>query len=216
MVGGRGIPVENTALAPLAALLASLHVRTAVAARVWRRIAAVAVLLGIALPGRASRHRSTRSPAVGRWRSRSCAAATAVIGASAWSWRADVAGAPLCMPVESTVARAAAVVVGSAAGWMLVVVGSSAVASLWLGTRDPAGAIQGRLLGRLVAPVGLAVVLGVVGFGLRRGQRWTSLLAHVGVLVFALGVVGSLGDPPCRRDRPFLVNPSTSVDERWS
>jgi cytochrome c-type biogenesis protein NrfE len=73
-----------------------------------------------------------------------------------------------------------------------VVVVAAGVAASWLGTRDPAGAIDGQLLGSTTAPAGIAVLVALIVAGFRRRHRAAALLAHAGVVVFALGVVGSL------------------------
>ena len=189
-------PVENTALAPLVALLASLHATTGQVATTWRRVAAVAVLAGIALtrsglPDSVHAFSSGAGLAATFAVAACLAAAATVVAARRDPLRVDAAPAgPAVAPLGPR--RIAGVVVGWGAGWVLVVVGSAGIAAAVLGAQDPPAAVDGAALGRLVAPVGIALAIGVILWGFRRGARWSSLAAHGGAVVFAVGVAGSL------------------------
>ena len=79
-----------------------------------------------------------------------------------------------------------------AAGWILVVLTAAASTSVWLGTRNPPASITGERIGWFAAPAGLAVLFGVICFGVRRWIRPPVLLAHLGVIVFCVGVIASM------------------------
>jgi cytochrome c biogenesis factor len=185
-------PVENTALAPMVCLFAALHARSETVATRWRLSAAACVLAGIAMT-RSGLPMSVHAFAPSGW--------VAVVFAFAavfvlfhlvrtwWTSHVDVV-APARPRVHP--AAVAEVVTAVCAGWIVVVVVAAGVAASWLGTRDPVGAIDGRLLGTLTAPVGIAALAALLLAGFRRHQRAVSLMAHTGVVVFAIGVVGSL------------------------
>jgi len=185
-------PVENTALAPLVALLASLHATTAAARATWRRVAAVAVLAGIALT------RSGLPDSVHAFSSGAPLAAVfglAALGAAVTTVRAAIPAKRDASVLRTQHARiterVGGVVTGLGAGWVFVVVGAAGIAAVVLGAQDPPAAVDGRALGRLVAPVGAAAVLGLVAVGFRRRHPWPPLVAHAGALVLAVGVAGS-------------------------
>ncbi|MEZ5311278.1 MAG: cytochrome c biogenesis protein CcsA [Microthrixaceae bacterium] len=79
-----------------------------------------------------------------------------------------------------------------AAGWVLVVLGAAACTSVWLGTRNPPASITGERIGWFAAPAGLVVFVGIICFGIRRCIRPPVLLAHLGVIVFGVGVIASM------------------------
>lgn len=212
-------PVENTALAPMVCLFAALHSRTRQVAQRWRLGAAALVLAGIAMT-RSGLPISVHAFAPSGWVAVVFAAGTGlVLFHLARSWRITQDTPASSDQTESereteaqvgaeTEAEAAAtgrqprrrwapaaiaeVVTGSAAAWIVVVVVSAGIAASWLGTRDPAGAVDGRLLGPITAPVGVVALCALVVAGFRRRHRAAALLAHVGVVIFAVGVVGSL------------------------
>lgn len=179
-------PVENTALAPLVALIASLHARSVAAAVRWRRIAAAAVLAGIAVT------RSGLPSSVHAFASGGAIAPLFAAAATAVAISAALPRRPTGSELGWSPRRVAAAATSLSAGWILIVVGSAAAAAMWLGSREPVGAVDGAKLGSLLAPAGVAVLVGVLVYGLRRRQSAWSLLAHLGVVVFALGVIGSL------------------------
>ena len=83
-----------------------------------------------------------------------------------------------------------------------MVTGELAAMSLgagWLGA-GPSGANAGRvaldggLVGRLMIPAGMTLLVGLMAYGWRAPRRVGMVLAHVGVVVFAVGVIASLGD----------------------
>lgn len=214
-------PVENTALAPMVCLFAALHARTRQVAQRWRLGAAALVLAGIAMT-RSGLPISVHAFAPSGWVAVVFAAGTGlVLFHLARSWRATE-GAPAATDRTESEGNAEAeteteaeaeaeaqaagqrprlrwspaaiaeLVTGSAAVWVVVVVVSAGIAASWLGTRDPAGAVDGRLLGPITAPVGVVVLCALVVAGFRQRHRAAALLAHAGVVIFAVGVVGSL------------------------
>lgn len=211
-------PVENTALAPLAALIASLHASSVVARRRWVQAAAGLVLLGVAaarsgLASSVHAFASNAGPAVFIG-----LAGVAVLGLTLRAVLSDTEtgvanrarGHGSTPGFEHEVApgdlarRQVGMIVGAAAMWvvMVVVTGELAAMSLgagWLGA-GPSGANAGRvaldggLVGRLMIPAGMTLLVGLMAYGWRAPRRVGMVLAHVGVVVFAVGVIASLGD----------------------
>ncbi|MGB3410678.1 MAG: cytochrome c biogenesis protein CcsA [Microthrixaceae bacterium] len=245
-------PVENTALAPLIALIASLHARRRTTAIRWRRIAAAAVLAGIAVT-RSGLPSSVHAFASGGGIAPLFAIAAAVTALSALLPRRGTTTEPTSLieaatttaPIKSTEPdsptkragwkvpprraisqtprRLGAQITSLGAAWTLIVIGSGALAAMWLGTRTPIGSVDGKTLGTLLVPVGIALLVGVVALGFRRRQKITSMLAHLGVVLFSIGVIGSLfgssDTSAVRVDQPSMINGSqvtligSSVDE---
>lgn len=208
-------PVENTALAPLVALLASLHATGDRAAATWRRVATVAVLAGIALTRSGlpdSVHAFSSGAAVAALFALAALVAAASTAAAARHGRAAPAGR-----APSRRARWAERLLGWGVGWVLVVVAAGGIAAAVLGVREPPAAVDGAALARLVAPVGVLLALGVLVLGFRRGDRWATFVAHAGAVVFAAGVVGSVGSSTGRAvlqvGTPAQVDGSTVVVE---
>lgn len=208
-------PVENTALAPLIALIASLHARRRTAAIRWQRIAAAAVLAGIAVT-RSGLPSSVHAFASGGGIAPLFAVAAVVMTLSALLPRRSNSTEPTSPtgstnatdprePTEAATAterarravgqtprRLGAQITSLGAAWTLIVIGSGALAAMWLGTRTPIGSVDGRTLGTLLVPVGAALLVGVMALGFRPLQKITSMLAHLGVVLFSVGVIGSL------------------------
>ncbi|HTN99348.1 MAG TPA: cytochrome c biogenesis protein CcsA, partial [Microthrixaceae bacterium] len=214
-------PVENTALAPLLALIASLHMRSSINSLRWNRIAAAAVFAGIAVT-RSGLPSSVHAFASGGGVAPLFAVAAAMVAASAAFVRNDPAAANSSPGKWSPRVLGERVTAG-AAGWTLIVIGSGSLTAMWLGTRTPVGTIDGKILGTLFIPVGVSILTGVIGFGFRRRQKPTSMLAHLGVVLFGVGVIGSLlgtsETSNVRFGQPTIINDSqitllgTTVDE---
>jgi len=83
-------------------------------------------------------------------------------------------------------------VVAFAAGWVVVVVISGEIGAAWLGSRSRPAAIDGSLVARLLVPTGTAILVGLAVWGWR-SRSAAAIVAHLGVAVFAVGVVASLG-----------------------
>ncbi len=209
-------PVENTALAPLVALIASLHSRSPLTTRRWRRIAAAAVLAGIAVT-RSGLPSSVHAFASGGVIAPLFGLAAAAVAVSAALVRRDAdrpAESSEPDPTERSSGisahRISEAVTSLGAAWVLVVIGSAAVAAMWLGTRDPVGMVDGGRLGVLLVPVGIATMVGLIFFGFRHRRRAAVLAAHLGVLLFGVGVIGTLFSTSAasgvRLGQPSIVN----------
>lgn len=185
-------PVENTALAPLIGLIAAGHANSQRSRRRWLGITLVAMLAGVAAArsGLASSvHAFAPSPGPSL-----LFAALALLALITLVVRGT--GVPELASHHTSVRshRAAASITALAAGWTMLVVATGEIASMWLGTRTPAGTVDGALLGRLVLPAGLLLAAGVLVFGLVRNPNGGSILAHLGLLVFVAGVAASIAD----------------------
>lgn len=190
-------PVENTALAPLGCLLASLHLRRRAdrGATAWSVAALVAVLVGVAAArsGLAeSVHAFAPNAGPALFVGLLAVATTAVLVKVARAEREQQMAPPSGrVPVES-------VLVPIAGAWIAAVVVAAELVAAWLGTRTPAASLHGPTVGTAMIPAGLALVVGVMSWGFRRRIGWAGMVAHVGAVLFAIGVVASLGDTSVR------------------
>ena len=192
-------PVENTALAPIALLAAAAHLpgrrsdgeRSANWQRAhrWRAAGLISVLVGVAVArsGLASSVHSFAPSAAP-----AALVATWALVVSVAVWRAERRREPVPHTPRST--RAESVIVPLVGAWIAFVVVAAEVAAAWLGTRTPPAALHGPTVGRALIPAGVALVAGVTVWGIRRRVGVGGLVAHLGVLVFAVGVVASLFD----------------------
>ncbi len=182
-------PVENTALAPLAALVASLHAASATARRRWAQVAAGLVLLGVAAS------RSGLASSVHAFASNAGPAVfiglvgIVVMGLILRAVLAD----PPSTPGSRTQSRVA-LIVGTVAMWVAMVVVVGELAAMSLGASEEGSSLDGGLIARLLIPAGLTVLVGLAIYGWRAPRRVGMVLSHLGVVVFAVGVVASLGD----------------------
>ena len=178
-------PVENTALAPLVAVAAAAHARGRLSRQRWRLVAAAAVAFGIAFTRaglvdsvHAFASDATTSLAfvvmgtgalvlmaspVARWLTRGPDRPTVPEGPTEPD--ADAGPTPQETSAEPRAVHTAAEwLTGMSAGWVLLVVGSAAAASIWLGTSTPRGIVDAQLVARLCVPAGLAIVVGVAAW----------------------------------------------------
>jgi cytochrome c biogenesis factor len=182
-------PVENTALAPLLALLGALHARRRRAADRWSVVAGVAVLAGVAVT-RSGLPSSVHAFSADRPVSLAVAVVAVLVALCGWRRLRGPGPADGPVPRSSSVGRRPAALLAWAAGWGVVVIGAGEVAAVWLGTRETPATVDGGLLARLMVPSGAALLVGLVVWGFRRRHAWWVALAHAGVLVFLAGVVG--------------------------
>ena len=182
-------PVENTALAPLAALVASLHAASASARRRWAQGAAGLVLLGVAasrsgLASSVHAFASNAGPAVFIG-----LAGVVVMGLTLRAVLADPQGT-----AGNRSRGRVGLIVGTVALWVAMVVVVGELAAMSLGASEEGSALDGGLIARLLIPAGVTVLVGLAIYGWRAPRRVGMVLAHLGVVVFAVGVVASLGD----------------------
>lgn len=190
-------PVENTALAPLAALVASLHAGSALAARRWAVAAAALMIAGVAA-ARSGLAESVHAFAPSPWPALVLLVVAAALAGAVWRVApldgSDALDPPGASPDQARLSVSVTRVVGVAAAWVALVVVTGEIAAAWVGSRPRPGSIDGGLVGRLLVPVGVAVVVGIVVLGRPAWRRVGAALTHAGVLLFAVGVVASTGD----------------------
>lgn len=177
-------PVENTALGPLLGLIAASHASDQHARQRWVGISLVATLAGVA---------ATRSGLASSVHTFAPSPGPSVL----FGVLAAIALVTLAIRPNQRAHRrgsAPSGITALAAAWTILVVASGEIAAMWLGTRTPAGTINGALLGRLILPVGILLAGGIVTLGVARNRNIASFLAHVGLLVFVAGVVASTAD----------------------
>ena len=159
-------PVENTALAPLAALVASLHAASASARRRWAQGAAGLVLLGVAasrsgLASSVHAFASNAGPAVFIG-----LAGVVVMGLTLRAVLADPQGT-----AGNRSRGRVGLIVGTVALWVAMVVVVGELAAMSLGASEEGSALDGGLIARLLIPAGVTVLVGLAVYGWRAPRR---------------------------------------------
>lgn len=182
-------PVENSALAPMLALLAAIHARPMRAWR-WSMAAVACVLGGVALT------RSGLPTSVHGFSSDAPVAIPFAVLATVTAIAA-IATPPCAHPVGGHLVAPARrfhrSMVEAATLYGLTVIGTAAVASVIVGIGND-GRIEGAVAGRLFLPVGLVAIIGLLVAGWRVST--TARLAHVGALMIIIGALWGAVDSP--------------------
>lgn len=218
-------PVENTALTPMACLVAAGHARTGRAALRWIAAAATAVLLGVvvARTGWASSVHAfapSRGPAIGL-------ASFTLAFVAGWitlarrrpACPADEAesGMLTASPHRPGPRRVATTVTAVIATAVAVVVAAAEVAAAWLGTRARPAVLDPVWAARALLPAGVLMAVALAGWGWRRHHGAAATIAHLGVAALAVGAALGTGSSAVRVIAPLDRAVSAGTDTvRWT